>query len=572
MSLIEKKYLLVIAYYLVLLDRGGFKGHTVGFVLLIGLLLIIDIVRTKGFLLIENRAGLWGKALIILGGLVSVCVGIDRGESIFGLFRLIAILVMGLAMQQLDEKDKEFFLSMIPVAGLLSIAGCFLWCLPFFEEWVSMSGRVNGPFGYANTMALFLILGIIILEHNGKRRDRAAQFILMIGLLATGSRTAFVILCGYLIWNFISYKGRDRFILFFFLGVAGLIGVISLAGGNLYAMSRFLKLSINASTLQGRFLYWEDAIRMLIKRPAGLGYMGYFYFQQAEQTGVYSVRFVHNEWIQWVLDYGILAGVGLAIYLYSQCRWDKMPLVDKELLCVISIYSFFDFHLQFFAIILIVLLLIPRGEKVWRCDEGRRKQRGWKYGLLAAIGLSGCMCFSMGMAEYYADRKEYWQAVKWNQFSAQYKQEYLFQSKDLDAAAAYAEKLLQGNQYLYAAYLIKSNAAAQNGQLDDFIVNRRKRLRLRKYEIDEYEDYFGMLFNWYVNACEKKDVQEMEICRSAMRDIPRILSEVKRETSLRAYRIKDKPDLSLDPEYINLFKRVLGVFEIIIADDIEDFS
>ncbi len=555
----KRRFFLTVMYLIVLLDEGGLKAHTAYLVLCAGLLAVFGAVKARGYLLIENRAGLWGKALILSGGMISVCVGIDRGESIFGFLRLIAILVIGLAAGQLDEEDKEFFLSMIPIAGLLSIAGCFLWRLPLFEEWVSAAGRVNGPFGYANTMALFLILGIALLEHRGRRGRRgrrAMQLILSMGLLATGSRTGFVILCGYLLWNLIRYRGRNKMMVFAFLGVAGLIGVISFAGGNLYAMGRFLKISVNASTLQGRFLYWEDAVRMLVKRPAGLGYMGYFYFQQAEQTGVYSVRFVHNEWLQWVLDYGILAGVGLAVYLCSQCRWNRMSLADKELLCLISIYSFFDFHLQFFAIILIVLLLIPGGDAVWRCDGSKRWQRGWKYGLLAAAVFSACMCVSTGIAGYYANRKEYGQAVKWNRLSAQYKQEYLLQSEDLHTAADYAENLLQGNRYLYAAYLIKSNSAAQEGRLEDFIVNRRRVLQLRKYELDEYEDYFEILFEWYVNAYEKNEVQEMRICRAAMEDILTTLDQVRQKTSLRAYRIKDKPDLTLDSAYIDLLEKI----------------
>lgn len=546
--------LLLVVFFLILLDAGGFKAHTVYFVLFTGILFIIDTIKNKGYLLIENRTGFIGKFLMTMGALLSVFCGIDHGESVFGFIRLMSILIMGLAIQQIEEKDKELFLTTIPMAGLVSLIGCFFHRYPFFKEWVSSTGRVNGPFGYANTMALFLILGVIILEHTNRRGRRVLQLILAFGLLATGSRTAFVILCGYLIWNVIRNKGRNKSVLVIFSGIAALIGGISIAGGKSYSIGRFLELSINASTLQGRFLYWEDAVRMLLRHPLGLGYMGYFYIQQAEQTGVYSVRFVHNDWIQWLLDYGILAGAGAVIYICSQCRPGKMSLMNRELLCVIALYSFFDFHLQFFAIVFIVLLLIPGGERVWKCD-GNSKRQGLKYGLLTLTGLSACMCIAAGIADYHADRKEYKQAVKWNCLSAQYKQEYLLQSEDLNAAADYAEELLQGNRYIYAAYLLKSNAAAQNGRLDEFIVNRRHVLKLRKYKIDEYEDYFDILYNWYLSACEKKDVQEIEICQSAMKEIPRMLDKVRRETSLRAYRIKDKPDLTLDPEYIDFLKK-----------------
>lgn len=554
--MVKRKYLLIAAYFITLLDEGGFKAHTVYLVSFVGLLLIFGAIQNKGYLLIENKTCLFCKFLMIAGGILSVFTGIDRGESLFGFLRLASILIMGLAAQQLEDKDKDFFLRAIPIAGVLSLAGCFIHHFSLFEEWVSAVGRVNGPFGYANTMALFLLLGIAILEHSDRRGRRVMQLILALGLLATGSRTAFVILCGYLIWNLIRYRGRNKSIVFAFLGMIALIGVISIAGGNLHAMDRFLKLDINASTLQGRFLYWGDAVRMLAQRPVGLGYMGYFYYQQAEQTGVYSVRFVHNDWLQWALDYGMLAGVGLAAYLCCQCKSDKMPLVNKELLCLIAIHSFFDFNLQFFTIVFIALILIPSGGMVWKFDAGVKKKSGWKYGLLAGMCSSVCLCISSVAADYYAGMKDYGQAVKWNRLSAQYKQEYLLQSEDLDTAASYAERLLQGNRYLYAAYLIKSNAAAQEGRLEDFIVNRRRALQLRKYELSEYEDYFEILFDWYGNAYEKNEVQEMGLCRAAMEDIPRTLDEIRRGTSLRAYRIKDKPDLTLDSAYIDLLEKI----------------
>lgn len=551
----KQKYFFIIVFYLMLLDRGGFKGRSTYHLLLAGIVILSCAVWEKGFLVIENRLVLRGKALILLGGLLSSWVGIDRGESLFGLIRLVAVLVMSLAAGQLDEKDKKFFLRTIPIAGIVAVAGCFLHHFSFFRMWLSPTGRTSGPFGYANTMALFLILGIVISGHSEKKVRWFVQMLLLLGLFATGSRTGFVILCGYLIWNFVRYRGRNKFLLFTFLCVAGIIGAVSLIGGDLPAMGRFLKISINASTLQGRFLYWEDAVRMLLKRPAGLGYMGYFYFQQAQQTGLYSVRFVHNEWLQWILDYGIIAGIGLGVYIIHS-KADKLPSMNKELLCIICLYSFFDFHLQFLTIVMIVLILLPSGERVWICDGGKKKRMGWKCGLLLSLALSAGMSAAAGIADCYAQEEEYTQAVKWNPLSSLYKQEYLLQSEDLSTANAYADKLLQDNRYLYAAYLIKSNAAAEDGKLDEFIINRRRALGLRKYNIEEYEEYFEILYSWYQRAREEKNMQETGICLSAMREIPQMLNRTKRNTSLRAYRIKEKPNLTLHPQYGRLLEKI----------------
>lgn len=554
----KRKYLLITAYFLMLLDGGGFKPRTVCFILLTGLLLIIDTVRRKRILMIGDRKSQFGTVLMLIGGVISVLSGIDRGESIFGLLRMMAIMVLGLALQQMEEEEKFYFLRAVPIACLFSLAGCFFNRFSFFEDWVSASGRVNGFFGYANTMALFLILGIVIEEYCGGREKRVLQLILALGLLATGSRTAFVIFCGYLVLNFIRDREKSQYFLLAFFGMAGVIGLTSLASGNMSSIGRFLKIGLNASTLQGRFLYWEDAVRMLAKLPVGLGYMGYFYFQQAHQTGVYSVRFVHNEWIQWVLDYGVLAGAGLIIWLYCRCKRNTMSRMEKEMLGIVAIYSFFDFHLQFFAIVIIVLLLFPKGRTEIRFDEGVKNKRRWECGLWVAAVFAVYLCVSAVVADHCARNGDYKQAVRWNPLSAQYKQEYLLQSEDLKTAEACADRLLKGNKYLYTAYLMKSNAAAQEGRLDDFVVNRRKVLWLRQYKLEEYEDYLEILFSWYKKAYEERNRREMAVCRMAIQEVPDMITQVRRKTGLRSYRIKEKPNLSLDRKYIDLITEIEG--------------
>lgn len=544
-------------YLLILLDGGGFNPHTVYFVISLSLFYIIILIRDKGFLIIEKRQNVFWLILILLGGMLSVFAGIDRGESIYGFIRLTAILITGTAVAQMEDRKKVLLLKSLSVIGVMLMTGCLLHKYAFFKEWVSVSGRMNGSFQYSNTMALFLLLGIVSAEHLLGRGKRILQIVLALGVLGTGSRTAFVMLCGYLLFSLVKYKGRNKYVLLAFMGALGAIWAITESGGNLYSAGRFLKLSTNASTFQGRLLYWEDAVRMFLKHPFGLGYMGYFYLQQVEQTGVYSVRFVHNEWLQWVLDYGIVAGIGLVGYLFGKWRQSTISAFGKEMLYLIAIYSFFDFHLQFFSIILIVLLLIPRGDVVWQCERSGKKKGIW-YGLLIGAGISVCLLLSVVAAECYAKTENYGQAIKWNPFSAEYKQEYLLASDNLDVADRYACDLLKENQYLYPAYLIRSNAAAQRGELVNFVENRKQVLRLRKYKMREYEDYFQILFGWYMQAREEKNVSEMKKCMDEMKAIQEMMEDTKKHTSIRAYRIQEKPDLMLDKEYVDLMEKLEG--------------
>lgn len=516
------------------------------FLLFLSFVYIGFIVIKRGYLVIEDAQGVFWKFVILLSGFFSIFVGIDRGESIYGFWRLCVYLIVGMAIQQMSEKDRRLILSSIPILGIFfSVCSLFHKCIVFKYWIVQQTGRLAGPFEYPNTMALFLLVGVIIVEHCWKHVKYIIQLPLIISVIATGSRTVFTMLCVYLLYRFIKCRGKNKVLIMFMAVVCLIIYISVVCDWNLYGFSRFMQTDINSSTLQGRLLYWEDALRMLVKHPLGLGYMGYFYLQQAEQTGVYSVRFVHNEWLQWLLDYGILAGVGGVMYLIRQFKRKKMRVVEKELLCVIAVCSFFDFHLQFASILCIVILLLPGGNitfsigklRIWRCAA--------VVGMVVAIGL----CFADIMAQSLASQGDYEHAVLWNPLSAQYKQEYLLQSEDLTSAAVYADKLLRGNRYLYVAYLIKSNAAASEGRVDIFIENRKQFLKLRKYNIDEYEDYFQILLSWYSKAYVENNDEVMNQCKEAMKEIPEIIMEVKKQTSVRAFRIHQKPELNFNKEY-----------------------
>ena len=56
---------------------------------------------------------------------------------------------------------------------------------------------------------------------------------------------------------------------------------------------------------------------MLLKRPAGLGYMGYYFLQPSVQSAAYTTKFVHNDFLQIGLDGGMIAMI-LAVILFIQ--------------------------------------------------------------------------------------------------------------------------------------------------------------------------------------------------------------------------------------------------------------
>lgn len=494
------------------------------------------------------------KMLLLLCAVVSAFTGIDSGERVYGLIRLAAVFLTMLMLEQKNEEQKVFCLKWIPIYGIGMVLISFLFYPSAVSwEWISGVGRLAGAFAYPNTMALFCLLGIAAAEHLYVTGKRLIQAGLCAGLLWTGSRAAFVFLCAWVLWR-VAANRRRKCLLWCLCGLCGSMAVICSLGERLPDSLRFLKLTLYASTFQGRLLYWEDAIRILIKYPAGVGYMGYFYVQQAMQTGAYSVRFVHNELLQCMLDYGILAGAAaVLLFLQEICSQEK-ACWKKELLLLTGAYSLFDFHLQYFSIVFILLLLEEKPEK--------EIKGSWVKPLSFLTGIAaGLYVLSVGIGNFFAERGNYAQAVFWNPLSIDYKMEYLLQAEELKTAMPRAERVISQNAYSYAAYKIISNQCAQEGNLEAFIHNRREVLKLRKYHIEEYEEYFEILLSFYLRASGEKDPEQIERCTEEMIRIPEMILEVKQNTSIRAFRIVDKPELIWKPEYQAFIDQLKGEYQ-----------
>lgn len=542
---------IVIIYLLILLDTGGAYKRTTHFLFCISILILLYLYK-KEKRYIDSKQEMVCKLVILFSGILAAFVGIDTYESVYGVVRLITILLLEVVIQQIGEEERESLIKVIPYLGIgLSLFSIF-FPYYFFENSISDAGRLAGTFEYPNTMALFLILGIVIVENMFQRKKWILQGILSFFVLATGSRTAFVLLAGYYIYCFYKYDGRNKKIVLIFGTLIFSILIGKCLEKSFGGLERFLTIDWNASTLQGRILYWEDAGRMIWKYPLGLGYMGYFYLQKVMQTGIYSIRFVHNEWLQLVLDYGVIAGISICIYI--RCIFHRYEIQDwkKQILLIIGIYSFFDFHLQYWGIILILLWLKPQGKLIEL--RKMRKSNLFIWGMI--ITFFGWIFVRAEIADVYAGNGAYEKAVEKNPLSTEYKIGLMLEAEDLEKASKYTESILNNNSYVYEAYAINSNYAALKRNLNEFILNKKQMLQLNKYEIGEYEEYFEILFMWYVEAKNKNDTEVIEQCVEAMKEIPELIKNVKRDTSIRAFKIKEKPELYFNSEYEDVIQNL----------------
>ena len=149
------------------------------------------------------------------------------------------------------------------------------------------------------------------------------------------------------------------FIAALFLG--GLLLMLSSGGSRLGEGFR-------ASEWQTRLLYYKDGLMMLLKKPWGYGTYGYYMIQRRFQTGsTYFVKYIHNFFLQILLDGGVISGLlfGLLLLktLYSLV-WGRAfvaakrqaRLIGVSLLALIG-HAFWDFDLEFSYAFLLIWLI-----------------------------------------------------------------------------------------------------------------------------------------------------------------------------------------------------------------------
>ena len=294
---------------------------------------------------------------------------LSGATAVVGFLRLLALLLFFLYSQTYSAAERRLVLDAVALEGaLLSLISAAAFLYDSFFGGGTLNGRIDGPFQYANAWALFQLLCLLLLLLKEKRRplDWAAAAVLLLGLLLSGSRAVLLLAVPLLLIALLrGLRLRLRRVLMG-LGVLLLLGLAAelLSGGLL--SRRFLSLAAGSSSLFGRLLYWSDACKMLAEHPLGLGRSGFFYLQSLEQTGVYTVRFVHNGYLQAALDYGIPGGLlALAAVLLALLR-RGVPLRERLVMLALALHALVDFDLEYGALVFVFFLCLPdcRGKRL----------------------------------------------------------------------------------------------------------------------------------------------------------------------------------------------------------------
>ena len=508
--------------------------------------------RERGLRVYWNTAAL-AVMLVALGYLLTPLWAADRGSAWLGVTRTPVLLLYLLAWMQTEPRERQEIERAIPAAGALMVLASFpLQYVPVLQKLIAPQGRLAGFFEYSNTFALFLVAGLAV-QYTEKKRtkaDPAIDLILMLGVFLSGSRTSFLLLGAVLIAGCL-YQRRARFAMTALGMFALLLGgsmVLRLILGQV-AANRYLTTSVRDSTLLVRLLYWKDAVPVILKHPLGLGYMGYRAVQGSIQTGVYSVAFVHNGLLQLLLDIGWVptaALLGAVIWSFfrrgADCR-------KRLLLAVILSHCMMDFDLEFLSIWLMFLPLLDlqRGRALWM---GKRLEAAAAAGILLLFGAwmtTGDMLYRLGLNR---------QCLTVTPFYTPALERQLPECESAAERNETAEQILRQNPYSADAWEAKAEAAGESGNLSAMIVCGERAMALEPYDRSVYLRCFERLWN-AMEACQWQGNRAgVRRCAEALRDIPRRMETVKRETDPLGWKIQHRPQLTLPAEYQQKIKQL----------------
>lgn len=478
---------------------------------------------------------------------------IDSGMAALGFVKFLPLLLFYIYASGEKEKREQVIMRLPLLGCLMTVFSFVMMQFPIFEEWVSVAGRLAGFFQYPNTYALFMLICLIIVFYRFDAKhlewlDMVYALAALFGIYMSGSRTVLVLTVLAVTWMVVSHKEMRKISLIVIgAGSVVLAGVVLL--GNSVLLSRLT--SMNSSTLLGRILYAKDALPVIIKHPFGLGYYGYYFIQQSIQTGVYSVVNVHNELLQMLLDVGIIPTVLMCAAVVRSVIAKNVNKRNQLILIVMILHSLFDYDFQFLIMGFVLILFL---------DIKNVKQYNVPILTRSVLGLA-CMCAAVftivtGISDVCYTTGKYEKAFRMYGGNTMAEIELLSKADTAGKMKEIANSLIEKNKYISVAYSARARAEFAEGNVGEFIDNKLEAIRLAPYQYGEYVDYLEILAYCESMYLKSGSEEDAAICVQRAEEIPILLKITEEKTSDLAWKIKDKPQVTLKSEHLEMIRRM----------------
>jgi len=353
---------------------------------------------------------------------VSCVYAVDLEAAILEASRVSSLIPLSLMLTMLVRGKVLQIISYWPWMGvfLVVIGNAF----QLFRE-----GRLESTIQYANALALIFLVNILISLLSFAKVKSYLQLVLLTvnatGLLLTFSRSVWIlwmISVVVIILVIPQIRTKTSMLLLFSCHLLSLIIAMLIKQDILFFLNRVSSIQTKTSEFQIRLVYWKDSIRMFFDYwLGGSGGGGWSILQYDYQSREYYVKFIHNHYVQILLDVGLIGSLCwfALIVLFYKDAVSQLKSIDHSgkilikgtmiLVTVILLHAGFDFDLTFPLIfgMLICLMMISRNIRELSIN-GYKLAAAISFGTLVAI-------FFTWMASAYLWKEQGIRAVRHNQ-------------------------------------------------------------------------------------------------------------------------------------------------------------
>lgn len=534
---------------------GGFHTYTAVITTVLLLINLYSLYRKQHRLRIFCNLNMAAILLVTISYCITPIWAADKGMAVFGIPRYLPLLLYALTLMQYTAEEKTYALSLVPLCGvIMTLCSCILILVPGVNSYVLVKERLSGFMEYPNIFATFLLAGLVV---NGTKEIRGRMDILMdavliLGVVLSGSQTGFILLL-------VSFIGliwirRDNKALIAALGVCFLCGLmLAVAAADLDLIKnadRFTTISVSSKSFQLRLLYYKDALTLILKNPFGLGYLGFRAVEGSIQTGVYSTAYVHNGFLQMMLDIGWIPSILMVLALVRAMLTRQIAAGYRLLLLVILGHCMLDFNLQFFVIWVILLSTLDF------CSGKEYTFLIRKAALATACSIVTAACIWLGIGDLCYQTGNFQTTLKIVPFHTNALSTALTAAPNAASADVIADQILKLNATNSLAYSAKANMALTRGDVLAMIEYKEHAISCARYSIVEYQDYFEKLYAAMELYLKSGDLVSAQYCLNILNSIPEMIATVNDGTTVFAP--TDDLPLELPMEYQQILSALSG--------------
>lgn len=347
--------------------------------------LLLNVLLYAGFsmlLIVQRKISVNGLQICILLYVacywIACLYAVDVEAAILEASRVSSLIPLSFIAMMLKRDKLEKIVSSWPWIGLfLVVIGIALQ--------LERDGRLESTMQYANSLAIILLVSILISLLSFARTKARSNLFLMavnaVGLLLTFSRSVWVLWLISVVMMLVFIKPlRNKLSILtvaaYHLG--SLVIAMLIKQDALFFLNRVSSIQTQTSEFQIRLVYWKDSVKMLQDYLlGGSGGGGWAVLQHIYQSKAYFVKFIHNHYVQVLLDVGLIGGIVwlTVIGIFYKDAISQLKRGDDErqysvqgiliVATVMLLHAGFDFDLNFplvFGMLLyLMLLLAPQG-------------------------------------------------------------------------------------------------------------------------------------------------------------------------------------------------------------------